>query len=349
MGFYIRKSISVGPLRFNLSKSGVGVSAGIKGFRVGSGPRGNYVHMGRHGVYYRQSLPSNNRAQSQPARTGPADPGHGPMQQIESAHVSEMRDSSSEALLHEFARKKKKWRISPAVAVVVVLGALALVVAELIWLAAIVVVLAIPLVIAAHLWDVMRKTVVLFYDFDREMQRAFESLHESFNHLRKAHATWNVHATADVYDRKRNAGASAVIERKAIRLSCDAPPFVKTNIPVPKIPAGRETLYLFPDRILVFTSSGVGAVAFRDLRVDRSQTRFIEDGHVPRDAQVVDHTWRYVNKDGSPDRRFNDNRQLPIALYEELNLTSGSGLNEVFQYSKVDIAEQFERALSGMV
>ena len=36
-----------GPFRFNLSKSGLGVSAGVPGFRVGTGPRGNYVHMGR--------------------------------------------------------------------------------------------------------------------------------------------------------------------------------------------------------------------------------------------------------------------------------------------------------------
>ena len=35
MGFYLRKSVSVGPFRFNLSGSGVGVSAGIRGFRVG--------------------------------------------------------------------------------------------------------------------------------------------------------------------------------------------------------------------------------------------------------------------------------------------------------------------------
>ena len=56
MGFYVRKSLKAGPFRFNLSKSGVGVSAGVPGFRVGSGPRGNYVHVGAHGVYYRASL-----------------------------------------------------------------------------------------------------------------------------------------------------------------------------------------------------------------------------------------------------------------------------------------------------
>jgi hypothetical protein len=44
MGFYIRKAISVGPFRFNLSKSGVGVSAGVKGLRFGTekGDRFNF-------------------------------------------------------------------------------------------------------------------------------------------------------------------------------------------------------------------------------------------------------------------------------------------------------------------
>lgn len=62
MGFYIRKSVSAGPFRFNLSRSGLGVSVGVKGFRIGSGPRGNYVHMGRGGLYYRASLGRPRRA-----------------------------------------------------------------------------------------------------------------------------------------------------------------------------------------------------------------------------------------------------------------------------------------------
>ena len=45
MAFYIRKAVKVGPFRFNLSKSGVGVSGGVTGLRMGTCPRGNYVHM----------------------------------------------------------------------------------------------------------------------------------------------------------------------------------------------------------------------------------------------------------------------------------------------------------------
>lgn len=57
MGFYIRKSVRVGLFRFNLSQQGVGVSVGLKGLRIGTGPRGNYVHMGRGGLYYRATVP----------------------------------------------------------------------------------------------------------------------------------------------------------------------------------------------------------------------------------------------------------------------------------------------------
>lgn len=57
MPFYIRKAFSLGPLRFNLSKSGLGLSAGVRGLRVGVTPKGkSYVHAGRGGLYYRQSL-----------------------------------------------------------------------------------------------------------------------------------------------------------------------------------------------------------------------------------------------------------------------------------------------------
>lgn len=56
MGFYLRKSFRAGPIRLNLSKSGLGISAGVKGLRVGTGPRGSYVHAGRGGLYFRQTL-----------------------------------------------------------------------------------------------------------------------------------------------------------------------------------------------------------------------------------------------------------------------------------------------------
>ena len=48
MGFYIRKSFKIGPLRLNLSKSGLGASVGTKGARLGLSSKGKlYTHLGR--------------------------------------------------------------------------------------------------------------------------------------------------------------------------------------------------------------------------------------------------------------------------------------------------------------
>jgi len=57
MGFYIRKSFKIGPVKLNLSKSGIGTSVGVKGLRLGRRPNGSrYLHGGRYGLYYRKEL-----------------------------------------------------------------------------------------------------------------------------------------------------------------------------------------------------------------------------------------------------------------------------------------------------
>src|SRR5207253_3150031 len=58
MAFYFRKSIGFGPFRFNLSKSGIGASFGVRGARISAGPRGTYISVGRNGFYYRQKIDS---------------------------------------------------------------------------------------------------------------------------------------------------------------------------------------------------------------------------------------------------------------------------------------------------
>jgi hypothetical protein len=98
------------------------------------------------------------------------------------------------------------------------------------------------------------------------------------------------------------------------------PPHVQTNIEVPTLRAGVHTLYFFPDRLLVYDRTGVGAVTYPDLLVDIATTSFREDGSIPSDGRQTGTTWRYVNKNGGPDRRFNDNREIPIVEYGQIRL-----------------------------
>lgn len=351
MGFYIRKSLSVGPFRFNLSKSGIGLSTGIKGFRIGTGPRGNYVHMGRGGIYFRQTLPiSDNR------RTPPQLPKeqHSSivMQEIESGSVNNMVDSSSAALLEEISSKSKKLQFWPWVLTASILVFIWLAVSNSpVWLYF----LAIPFCAGGLYWavhaDQLRKTVVLFYDLEQHIEGAYQNLHNSFDSLKNCSCTWHIESRGNIittYDWKVNAGAGAVVKRKNVSPRIGAPPYFKSNVSIPVLSAGRQTLYFLPDRILVWETNGVGAVNYDRLNVNFEQTRFIEDGGVPSDARVVDHTWRFVNKSGGPDRRFNNNRQIPICLYESILLTSNSGLQELFQTSRTGIGVQLKTAAQQM-
>jgi hypothetical protein len=111
MGLYFRKSVRMEPFRVNFSSSGVGLSAGIPGLRIGTGPRGNYIQMGAQGVYYRAALASQNGSPS--SRPAPPalhrrpvgqdlsppipDATLGEFRAIESVAAEELRDSPSDA------------------------------------------------------------------------------------------------------------------------------------------------------------------------------------------------------------------------------------------------------------
>lgn len=59
MGLRFRKSFTIGPLRINISKSGIGFSLGVKGFRISKSAKGKAqatVSLPGTGLSYVQSL-----------------------------------------------------------------------------------------------------------------------------------------------------------------------------------------------------------------------------------------------------------------------------------------------------
>jgi hypothetical protein len=264
--------------------------------------------------------------------------------------VFEMVDGSSSQLLGELNEKRRKLRLLPLAAIVsglIVLWLIAASVAGWIILTSLIAVGAICWLAAAK--DALRKTTVILFDLEADVSKVYERLHEAFQDLKACGRVWHVEAKAGVRDTKYHAGAGSLIKRRAVSVTFGQPPLVKTNVDVPLLPAGRQVLAFMPDRLLVFERSGVGAVPYPDLIVERSETRFIDEETVPSDATVVDKTWRYVNKKGGPDKRFKDNRELPVCAYSQLRFSSGSGLNEVFQMSRRWGGEPQIAALAAMV
>lgn len=347
MSIYLRKSIKVGPLKFNLSGSGIGVSGGVRGFRVGTGPRGNYVHMGRHGIYYRTAVAKPPGPHSVRLQAGSTPTPRG-LVPIDSGSAEEMVHSSSTALLEEIRSKtrlRNHWPIALSI------GGLAwlITVMAMPWWASLLMFTAVA-TLTYHLKhrDELRKTIVLMYNLDQGAETAWQGFQNGFDWLASSQGVWHLEARGGSGDWKRNAGASHLVSRSAIRPLKVEPPNIRTNVAVPALLLGRQKLYMLPDRILVFQGSAVGVVGYDQLSLGTSTTRFIESGSVPGDAPVVGSTWQYVNKSGGPDRRFNNNRQLPVLQYGEIHLTSPTGLNEAIQVSNPSSTEQFTRGVHGL-
>ena len=343
MGFYIRKGFNFGPLRLNLSRSGLGASIGVKGARIGVGPRGSYVHLGRGGLYYRQTIaPPSPR--EQPFQVAPLATDQ--LREISSSAAQTIVDSSAEQLLQELNRVKARFDLFP---LSVIAGSVLLVrmaVSEtqwLVWIAGLLAVAAIA--ICARHNDVTDGTLVLQYSIDGDAEQKFFRLQDAFKRFAACQYIWRVDAGASTTDWKRNAGAAFVVRRSAVFPTFTPPPRVQCNLSVPMIKAGRETLYLLPDRLLVYDSTGVGAVPYIQLQAPSGITRFIENEQVPTDSTQVGTTWQFVAKNGGPDQRFNNNRQLPIMLYGELRMFSGSGLNGLFQCSVPEAVAELSSAI----
>ena len=353
MGIYLRKSVSVGPFRFNLSKSGVGVSVGVKGLRVGAGPRGNYVHMGRGGVYYRATIPGSTPTAASsklPGRTRPA-PGlsgdtHVDLVPVGSADAATISDSTSTALLEEIRSKRRALDLAPLAAIG--LGFFALVVApRATWAAAIFAAAACAAYLYLRKVDAVRKTTVVMYDLDDHAAAAYERLLNAASALASSSQAWHITAQGNVHDRRYHGGAGRVVNRGHASLSVGANDLLSTNVNIlsAKLDGGKRSLLFFPDRLLITQGKDVGAVDYSRLHVAWDSSRFIEEPPAPVDAKVLDHTWQYVNKDGTPDRRFRGNQQLPVCLYDVILLESDTGLSEKLQFSRSGQAAEFQAAL----
>ncbi|BBZ24314.1 DUF4236 domain-containing protein [Mycolicibacter hiberniae] len=352
MSFYLRKSIKAGPFRFNLSKSGIGVSAGIPGFRVGSGPRGNYVHIGRGGVYYRATL----GARSQPHRPQPTEPPERVfaqafrlssgvvMEDVTGSTAFELEPTSSDDVVEQLngasSRVAWGWWVTGAA---FLLGLVTLPFGLIVWA------LAAPGCAWLVLNDRAHKTVVLFYDVHDEHLSWFDSVVTQWAWLTDSQRVWRVlesGAVITTYQFKTNSGAGSLLSRVTGSATTTGPKELATNIAVPSIRAGNAALYFLPDRALVREGKHFSDIGYAHLHVSAGQTRFIENAAPPGDAVQVDHTWQYVNVKGGPDRRYKDNRQLPVMRYSTLDITSSQGLQWQLQVSRDGSTAAVATALS---
>ena len=219
MAIYLKKTFKFGPFNINLSKSGVGFSAGVKGARISKGPRGTFVNIGKNGIYYRKSLTSFNNAipeKSEAARNKEESLSKNikdvEFKSIETMDVNNLVDSEFE---EEFKEIQKKFS-------------------------------------CGFFGD---KKIYLFYNLDEEKEEKLSKFYDLISLLQKCNKAWWLYSQAVTNDKvKRDVGNAEVLNKTMpfppYYIYYGTPKRFITNIKVPVIPLGKQ-LYFFPDRIFV--------------------------------------------------------------------------------------------------
>ncbi|WP_031482469.1 DUF4236 domain-containing protein [Maridesulfovibrio frigidus] len=351
MSFYLRKSVTIGPVRFNLSKSGIGLSSGIKGFRIGVRPNGkSYVHAGRNGIYYRQELGKSDKENSKIEITKKQQDINPNTTFYKSASSIDIASESRRELLEKLNSSHKSLRRDYIIGVLLLLvigfsfrvnsqyGLVAILVG---WV----------LFIISYYAEKKRRTVEIEYNFENGDADYYRDVLLAFNNLESCKKVWALLDSTAIYgahEQKRNSGASELVSRSLVKLGEGKPPWVRTNIDVPALILKDQSLYLMPDGIFIYDNVGVGFVEYSELSLEDGTTEFIEEVY-PNDATVLGTSWKYSNKSGGPDKRFKNNYEVYICLYGNLMVKSASGLFWYLMTSKENAALEFCNALSRAV
>lgn len=351
MGVFFRKNAHIGPIRLNFSKSGIGASVGVKGLRLTVPARGSaYITAGRHGFYYRQTLQGTSASPvPTPSDTSPANV----TDQITNgciltASPSELIDSSRDDLIQRLNERAKMLSFAPLaiIGAVVLIGLGASISQPILFIPAIACFVLARFLQRRHAEE---STTQLFYELGDEETAKFELVRRALLQLNQSQRIWRTTTEVATSDRKRNAGAGKLITRSVAGAGKLDIPRVRTNVDVMGLDIGSAKVYFLPDIVLYLEDRTFGAIDYDDITVQTGTTRFIEEESVPSDATVVGTTWRYVNKSGGPDRRFKDNRQIPIAQYGTIELRSSKGLNIHLDTSSVEKAATFSTCLAARI
>lgn len=347
MPFYIKKSAKIGLFRFNLSKSGIGTSVGVKGFRVGVRPDGSsYMHAGRNGLYFREELGSSKN-----------------FHEISDGNACDMLDNDKnldvrvfsspgkKVLIEEIEKINKFWRrdliaLSMLVLSLLILFNLAFEYKNL--LLPLAGILGAIVVFFIHKAEVKRRLINIEYEFEdnsvfcNKVINAFDMIKRCLD----IKAEKLSGPLVELCERKRNSTIISTLDTRFVNLYEALPQCVKSNILFQCVDINGMKLYFMPDGVLVDCFGKWAALEYKDVVVSSNYKSHCPLDSPPADTVIIQRSWRHSNSDGSPDLRFKNNRQFIVCRYGELTISSPKVFSATILLSNGEAAMRFGRCFN---
>lgn len=373
MGLYFRKSKSIGPFRINFSKSGVGVSTGVKGARISKGPRGTTVYAGRDGVYYRKTISKKKKTASKGYNKGGSTKVNSTYKNTSSVsnnllstlNGSEVGQSRNRAIADYYQTPyvgENSYAFYPGTDSITTnviednfiasVNSLKVVRLALLLLAIASVALAcftklIPAVAGgmAVVFLVLRAMlkIDLEYSLTEEEELEWNNVLVELCKLKESQKTGLIIADDNLYSEREmqrfsQLGILSAGTANNSRIRCNVDAF--------QLICESASIYLLPSCIYLVTGKDLKLYSYAYIDIEKANIRVYEHGYdYASDALNVSRSWLHETKDGSPDMRYKDNPMTAIVTYGLLSLSSSSNMETAVAISKKGVADSICNAL----
>lgn len=340
MGVRFRKSIKLGGgVRINLSKSGVGYSWGVPGYRHTKTAKGRtrktYSIPGT-GLSYvtekgkdkkKQTTDSKTKIMPRESKKKGEDLEYS---DIASAEIKNFQSGDYENIIRDISR-------------IILLDNIATILSLCLLLFFAPNKMFIFVGGAGVIMKIFVRTKMKFnfeYEMDEDSKTKYNERMGAWKKLDSSCAVWQIVSQANIENTKASGGASRNIRREKIRISNKAPFYINTDVKIIVLHLKKEKIILLPDKILILQNGKIGVEDYENTRIRIGTTYCNEYNTVEKDATVVEYTWQYINKNGEPDKRYSKNRKIPVCKYGKILITSKSGINTELQCSNYKLTDE---------
>ncbi len=364
MAWSFRRRIKIIPgVRLNLSKSGISTSIGVRGANVTLGKFGTYLNTGipGTGIYQRQKISGNEKAkpQDRSENTQQTENHIYAEKEIISADIQEITSQDMQGIkdsillahqqrielnrdLQKVKDKLASTKTKLTLSYIFIYGLISK---------------GIPEKIKTDI-SAQKQTIVelknqiencyvnLEIDFDEEFEQKYKRLLETFKNLINSNKIWDI-TNASLQDTVQSrSSAGTLVKKQEVKFGFKTLPDIKFDYDAMFFKnANGADLYFYPNFIVMLLSTHKFAIiGIDELEFNHCGVRFTETGTIPKDSKIIDKTWAKVNKNGTPDKRFKGNYQIPIVKYGEIKLLTDTGVNEEYEFSNYEYSEDFATA-----
>jgi hypothetical protein len=187
------------------------------------------------------------------------------------------------------------------------------------------------------------------FDLPAQLKDAFGRVCDATAFLSQSHRIWDTLSRVATDRVRERSTATTSINRELVTVGLGSSDVIESHFDVPHLSnANGGDVFIYPGFVLYHISTSAFAlVDAREVTITSSAAPFIEEEGVPADSEIVSQTWKKANKDGSPDKRFANNYQIPIVRYGRLRLESKTGMQEEYMISNFASSERVAAEWAG--